>query len=926
MRNTAFFFSIFVVFLIFPPDHVMAETASGPETAQIYLPTPLVSQLTADGKTLRHGVPLKAVVVDPDPAAPRRKIPAPAGLTTVPEAATASFSITYIPSGETDLWGESCYTFPENAKAAFNAAAGIWANTVSSGVPITIRACWADLASSTTLGYSGGGSLYRDFTGVPRASTWYAVSLANALHGSDLEPGAFDMHITYNQNFAWYYGTDGNTPTGQYDLMTVVLHEIAHGLNFSGSMRYAGGTGSWGYDTGYPNIYDVFMRDGSGTELVNTIAYPNPSTALGSALVSDNIWFHGSAALAANGSQRVKMYAPGTWSGGSSYSHLDYNTFNNTSNQLMVYAISDGESIHDPGAVTSGLLQDLGWTVSGSPPPVATDYIVTTSLTDPTCDTGFGGYVNLESFGIFPQAGLTGDTQWWSAFSGQNPIVFFGKTYSDGISFTDDGFAFLIGSPGSSPWTPQNLPDAAEPNTLIAPLWHDFEVVYNGTSGAYRGISLATATADITLIEFDDVQLFGTTESIGDFEIILNMGDGAKDIVFAYDNLNSALLGNTFTVGIENEAGDQAYAVINNSTATGVLANGLMICFDAVDTYSIGGMVSGLAAGNSVVLQNNMGDDLSVTGNGDFVFPTALVDGNPYAVTVLTQPADPAQYCAVMNGSGTVSGGDVNNVEVTCLDFVDLAMAVLPAGAGSTTPPVGTTGVLFSVPQDISATANGGYNFVNWSVSGSAVVDDPVAASTTVTLTGSATVTANFCSVQTWHPDLDEDGYGNPAGATINQCSQPAGYVADNTDCNDANASINPGATEMCDGVDNNCDGQIDEGVMLTWYRDSDQDGYGDPANSIGQCSQPAGYVADNTDCNDGDALEHPNQTWYKDEDGDGYSDGTTMVSCLRPENYYAASELTSTTGDPDDTDPDIIPSDFPWPMFMPAIQAQSWQ
>lgn len=457
MPNAAFFFSIFTAFLISLPGALMAETAFDPETAQIYLPAPLTPQLTADGKTLRHGVPLKAVVADPDPAVPRRKIPAPAGLTAAPEAATASFSITYVPDGGTDPWGELCYTFPEDAKAAFNAAADIWANTVSSGVPITINACWADLGSSTTLGYSGGGHLEIDFTGAPRANTWYAVSLANALHGSDIEPGAFDMHITYNRNFTWYYGTDGNTPTGQYDLMTVVLHEIAHGLNFSGSMQYSGNSGSWGYGTGYPNIYDVFMRNGSGTELINTGVYPNPSTALGSVLTSNDIWFHGSAALAANGGQRVKMYAPGTWSAGSSYSHLDYTTFNNTSNQLMVYAISDGESIHDPGVVTRGLLQDLGWTVSGSPPP-------------------------------------------------------------------------------------------------------------------------------------------------------------------------------------------------------------------AITLYAIGGMVSGLAPGNSVVLQNNMGDDLTVTADGDFIFPTALVDGSAYAVTVLTQPDDPAQFCTVTNGTGTIAGGNVTNVDVNCIN------------------------------------------------------------------------------------------------------------------------------------------------------------------------------------------------------------------------------------------------------------------
>jgi hypothetical protein len=55
------------------------------------------------------------------------------------------------------------------------------------------------------------------------------------------------------------------------------------------------------------------------------------------------------------------MYAPSTWAPGSSYSHLDYSTFNNTANQLMVYAFSAGEAAHDPGPVTKGLLKDLGW-------------------------------------------------------------------------------------------------------------------------------------------------------------------------------------------------------------------------------------------------------------------------------------------------------------------------------------------------------------------------------------------------------------------------------------------------------------------------------------------------------------------------------------------------------------------------------------
>lgn len=377
-RTTAALFSILlVVSLIIFQTPAVADEAT--------LPKPLTPRLSADGNTLYNAGSLLAVVVDPNPSTLRR-VPAPAGVSDQPEAATASFSITYIPNGGFDLWDIRCYTFPEAAKTAFNAAANVWANILTSDVPITINACWASL-SGGTLGYSGGGPLRRDFTGATRSNTWYSGSLANALYGSDLNPSSFDMHITYNTNFTWYYGTDGNTPVSQYDFMTVVLHEICHGLNFSGSMRYSGGSGSWGYGTGYPNIYDVFMRDGSGTQLIDTGSYPNGSAALGSAVTSNNIWFHGTQAMVANGNQRVKMYAPSTWRSGSSYSHLDYATFNNTSNQLMVYAVSAGESVHDPGAVTKGLLEDLGWPSSSLCPPCPGGAVVLNGDTFPSGET-----------------------------------------------------------------------------------------------------------------------------------------------------------------------------------------------------------------------------------------------------------------------------------------------------------------------------------------------------------------------------------------------------------------------------------------------------------------------------------------------------------------------------------------------------------
>ncbi|MEY4118811.1 MAG: hypothetical protein RLZZ116_2139, partial [Planctomycetota bacterium] len=115
-------------------------------------------------------------------------------------------------------------------------------------------------------------------------------------------------------------------------------------------------------------------------------------------------------------------------------------------------------------------------------------------------------------------------------------------------------------------------------------------------------------------------------------------------------------------------------------------------------------------------------------------------------------------------------------------------------------------------------------------------------------------VDANASDKQVFYADTDGDGYGDAAIST-QACSAPEGYVSNNTDCNDGNAAIKPGATEVCDGVDNNCAGGIDEGVKSTFYADVDGDGYGDAAISTQACSAPEGYVSNNTDCNDGNAA-----------------------------------------------------------------------
>jgi hypothetical protein len=151
----------------------------------------------------------------------------------------------------------------------------------------------------------------------------------------------------------------------------------------------------------------------------------------------------------------------------------------------------------------------------------------------------------------------------------------------------------------------------------------------------------------------------------------------------------------------------------------------------------------------------------------------------------------------------------------------------------------------------------------------------------------------------TWYIDYDGDTYGRSDGAyTLDACSQPTGYVADDTDCDDGQSGINPGETEVCDEIDNNCDGSVDEEVTPTYYADVDGDGYGDASDSVDQCDAPENYVTDNTDCDDSYELTYPDapeicdgedndcdgsddenvySAWYADADGDGYGSGSVV-------------------------------------------------
>ncbi|HOO99694.1 MAG TPA: T9SS type A sorting domain-containing protein [Bacteroidales bacterium] len=251
--------------------------------------------------------------------------------------------------------------FPLFAKDAITYAASILSSILPSGAVIDVNANWINITTSGVLGNSSA-SAYAIGWGI---DAWqpvaiYPVALAEKIAGEPLnEPFTGDIDLNLNSSANWYYGTDGNTPTLKYDLVTVALHEMIHGLGFFDSYYVESSTGSYGA-SGIPMIYDIFVENIDGHNLTDTLIFSNPSPELKTQITGGSLWFDGPVVRAATGGQRARIYAPSEYDPGSSIAHLDEDTYN-SSNALMTPFISRGEALHNPGPIVRAMLGEMGW-------------------------------------------------------------------------------------------------------------------------------------------------------------------------------------------------------------------------------------------------------------------------------------------------------------------------------------------------------------------------------------------------------------------------------------------------------------------------------------------------------------------------------------------------------------------------------------
>jgi len=248
---------------------------------------------------------------------------------------------------------------PEIAKTSFERATAILGDLFTSSMLISVRLQIGEDLAANTLAGAFPGTYLRNFNAAPKANAWYPIALAEKIAREEFNSvrAPFDIEVTYNAAINWNY-TSTSVQSNQFDFVTVILHELMHGMGFSALTNVNDDTniGTLKFD-GISTAYSQFLEDAAGQNLSEEI--DDPSITMGTALRS-NALYSVTPSLGLNG-ERARIFAPIVYSGGSSISHLDERTYNGTPNALMTPSVSRAAIVHNPGPVALNMLYDLGW-------------------------------------------------------------------------------------------------------------------------------------------------------------------------------------------------------------------------------------------------------------------------------------------------------------------------------------------------------------------------------------------------------------------------------------------------------------------------------------------------------------------------------------------------------------------------------------
>ena len=239
---------------------------------------------------------------------------------------------------------------------AINAAVDVWSQNFTSQVAVKIKVLWERQSNSGILASAAPGKFHTNFKNIPDSELWYASALADSLAGEDIEPTIPEITIRINSTNGpmLYLGTDGKCPSNKYDLVSMILHEMGHGLGFLSNADY---DKLYGYGSiQQPTPFDAYAQLPDGRRLMDL---DSPSIELGQALTEPLVW-SGANAIRANNGIKPLLYTPSPYEGGSSLSHLDETTFANSARDaVMTPNLKFGEVFHLPGPLLIAMFEDL---------------------------------------------------------------------------------------------------------------------------------------------------------------------------------------------------------------------------------------------------------------------------------------------------------------------------------------------------------------------------------------------------------------------------------------------------------------------------------------------------------------------------------------------------------------------------------------
>ena len=329
---------------------------------------------------------------------------------------------------------------------------------------------------------------------------------------------------------------------------------------------------------------------------------------------------------------------------------------------------------------------------------------------------------------------------------------------------------------------------------------------------------------------------------------------------------------------------------------------------------------------NNASICSGQSATLTATGGLSYAWSPATGLSTTTGTTVTASPATSTVYSV----TGTGANGCTNTATAT------VTVNTLP-----TSTITAATATTFCQGGNVVLNANAGAGLSYQWFNNATEINGAISSTYTATMSGSYTVTvtnASTCSATStavdvttvanvnYFADADGDGFGDIT-TLISTCIQTQGYVTNSSDCNDNDAAIFPGAMEICNDIDDDCNELIDDGlVFTTYYADADGDSFGDINNPLDACMMPDGYVTNNTDCNDNSANQNAASAeicngedddcdgaidnglifldFYSDIDGDGFGAGNVTSSCADLGAGY-----TNNNTDCDDTNSNTNPS-----------------